>query len=436
MNEPEVRKPQGGEEKKRDPVARFWLSVLRVALVGGLILYILMHLTGGFSEAMKTRLAETSSVELTLALEGTIVRDEILLPEYASGAVGYLYSDGTRVRVGAKVASVYSGYSDARAVGELAEIDRLTDLLAAAEVDGTSSVADGVKADGEIRASLLALANKTRRGEYGGILGETETLLLAMLRRDAILTGEGGAAALIASLSERRASVVSSIAGVSSDVYTGDAGYFYGNTDGYESSFDYNAVESLAPSGYRERLDAGAGTTDAVGKIVRRAGWYFLSVVKKEDALSLSKGSSYAVDFAASGERIVMTLAAKNEENGEVLLVFRTQAMPDGFDFSRTQRASVVYGGVTGYRVPSSALRVVDGNIGVYVRSGGRILFRTADVLYESGAYSYISTDSAPVTLYADDDDETNDTTCIGLMLYDEVIVSGAKDLFHDKHIN
>ena len=131
-----------------------------------------------------------------------------------------------------------------------------------------------------------------------------------------------------------------------------------------------------------------------------------------------------------------MTLVAKIEENGEVLLVFKTQSMPDGFDFARTQRASVVYADVTGYRVQASALRVVDDVVGVYVRSGSTILFRTADVLYESGAYAYVSTESAPATLYAKDGDETNDVPCKGLMLYDEVIVSGAKDLFHDKHIN
>ena len=90
MNEPEVRKPQDGEEKQRDPVARFWLAILRAALVVGLIVYILSHLTGGFSEPMKTLLAETSVEELTLALDGTVVRDEILLPASASGAVSYL----------------------------------------------------------------------------------------------------------------------------------------------------------------------------------------------------------------------------------------------------------------------------------------------------------------------------------------------------------
>ena len=202
------------------------------------------------------------------------------------------------------------------------------------------------------------------------------------------------------------------------------------------SDVGYGENNTPAATDTGNASQAGAQATDAVGKIVLRAGWYFVSAVKKEDALPLSVGSSYAVDFAASDERINMTLVAKNEENGEVLLVFRTQSMPEDFDFSRTQRASVVYGSITGYRVPSGALRVVDGVVGVYVRSGSTILFRTADVLYESGAYAYVSTESAPVTFYADDEDETNDTTCKGLTLYDEVIVSGAKDLFHDKHIN
>ena len=108
MNKPVTYTPQSGEpEKKRDPVARFWLSLLRAALVIGLILYILLHLTGGLSETMKTVQANLYTRELTLPLTGTVVRDETAIPSAATGAVSYFYADGARVRLGAKVATVY-----------------------------------------------------------------------------------------------------------------------------------------------------------------------------------------------------------------------------------------------------------------------------------------------------------------------------------------
>ena len=91
MNKPVTYTPPGGEpEKKRDPVARFWLSLLRAALVIGLILYILLHLFGGLSETMKTVQADLYTRELTLPLTGTVVRDETVIQSPATGAVCYL----------------------------------------------------------------------------------------------------------------------------------------------------------------------------------------------------------------------------------------------------------------------------------------------------------------------------------------------------------
>lgn len=438
MNKPVTYTPPGGEpKKKRDPVARFWLSLLRAALVIGLILYILLHLFGGFSETMKTVQADLYTRELTLPLTGTVVRDEIAIPSPATGAVRYLYADGTRVRLGAKVAAVYSGYADSTAVGSLAGTDRLIDLLAEAEENGGTTVADGVKADAAIRQSLLTLASATRRGSFADATRETETLMLSMLRRDAILGGDGGAAALLTSLKSSRSAAAASIAGTSTDIYAPEAGYFYsGADDGYETRIDYTKIESMTPAAYRAAAAEAPTAGSAVARLVRRAKWYFAAPAAKEDALGFTVGSSYALDFAASDVRIRMTLAAKNEENGEVLLVFVTQEMPADFDFARTQRVSAVYGAVTGYRVPSSALRVVDGQVGVYVRAGSTIRFRTADVLDESGAYVYVDPESAPVTLYGADDDPDNDVVCKGLARYDEVIVSGARDLMPNKHIN
>lgn len=436
MNKPISYTPQSGEpKKKRDPVARFWLALLRAALVLGLIAYILLHLFGGFSEMMKTVPADLHTRELTLSLTGTVVRDEAVLSSSASGAVSYLYADGARVARGAKVAAVYSGYTDTRTVSRLAEADRLLELLSAATAEGTT-VSDGVKADAAIRQSLLRLASVTRQGNFASAAQETETLLLSMLKRSAALGGDDGTA-LLSSLQTARMQTASAVTGTHTDIFAPESGYFYsGAADGYETRIDYAAVERLTPSAYRTATTEAPAVSDAVGKLVRRARWYFVAPADKEAALGFTVGKSYRLDFAASDVRISMTLAAKNEEDGEVLLIFSTQEMPSDFDFSRAQRVTAVYGTVTGYRVPSSALRVVDGHVGVYVRAGGTIRFCTADVLDESGAYVYISPESRAVMLYAEDDDPDNDLLCRGLARYDEVVISGARDLYPDKHIN
>ena len=72
---------------------------------------------------------------------------------------------------------------------------------------------------------------------------------------------------------------------------------------------------------------------------------------------------------------------------------------------------------------------MVDGTVGVYIRSGNTVRFRVADVIYENGADVFVDPDTAGVTLYAGDTDSENDLYCGGLALYDAVIVGGARDL-------
>ena len=133
---------------------------------------------------------------------------------------------------------------------------------------------------------------------------------------------------------------------------------------------------------------------------------------------------------------VAMKLEKKNTAGDETVLVFSAKEMQSGFDFSREQKVTVTTDTVSGYRVPSSALRMVDGTVGVYIRSGNTIKFRVCDVIYESGIYTLVNTNTEGVTLYASDEDEENDIYCKGLMLYDNVIVSGAKELYPDRIVN
>ena len=177
-------------------------------------------------------------------------------------------------------------------------------------------------------------------------------------------------------------------------------------------------------------------SSDAVGKTVSLPKWYFVCELEKDDCVALKQGNKYSLLFGVNEINIDMDLEAKNTVGEETVLVFSTNRMPDEFDFGRNQDVSIISETVSGYRVPSSALRVVDSTVGVYIRSGNTVKFRVAEVIYESGAYSYISTESEGKTLYAADDDVNNDIYCKGLSLYDNVIIGGSKDLSPGRIVN
>lgn len=418
------------ETQKRDPVLRVLLALGRGLLVLGLLLYLLYHLTNGFSAEMRTETVRLSTEEILLESDGTIVRDERQVTADARGVVSYRFADGERVKVGAKIAMLYGGAADSADIARIAEIDRAIDLLTAADIDEETNVSDGAAADRTVAAGMLTLSEQIARGDYGKTAEGADALLTALVRRDTILADGGDAVgARLAALQSERTELAAALL-LSETVYAPEAGYFYAYADGGESAFDLDRVETLTPADYRLKLSAfSAPQASTIGKLVRSPKWYLLMPVTAEEAIGLKVGSSYTVIFSADGQRLSMRLAAKNEGGEEVLLVLTTNQMPADFSFARTQKVALVRDTVEGYRLPASALRVVDGIVGVYIRSGNTVKFRAADVFYESGAYVFVDPETEGVTLYASDTDETNDLYCKGLTLYDAVIVSGAKDL-------
>ncbi|MBQ9428270.1 MAG: hypothetical protein IJU41_01855 [Clostridia bacterium] len=422
-----------GTEEKRSPFLRALGALLKLFLVLALLGYILYHLTGGFSTPVQTLTVSGETVSVTIPLSGSIFRNERVITGAGGAAVGYPSSDGTKVGIGDKIATLYRT-GDRTSLPRILQIDASLDLLAAADVGESASISYGVAARQILKTELLRLSDARARGRIGKLCEEENTLLAAMLRRDVILTGARGVDELTRALQSERASLAAKLSGGSSVVTAPLSGYLYHTADGYEGAVAFADLPSLTPSGYRAAMERRADTADAVCKIVTDPLWYFAGTLKTENAYDLTVGQSYTVAF---GEReIPMKLYAKNEENGEVLLVFGSRLLKNELFRVRSRKVTVCTERVTGYKVPSSALRLLDGVTGVYVRRGSSIEYRVCEVLYEDGGYVWLSPDTEGRTLYADDGDKDNDLYCKGICRYDNVVVAGAVDLSPHKILN
>ena len=427
------------EKNDKQPLfIRGILSVLRVLLILGLFFYVLYHLTNGFSAELVTETVTMHSRQRVIDSSGMIVRLEKPLENTTGGVVSYRYENGTRVSKGAKVANVYGSSDNAAAVARVAKIDETLDFLKEAGVEKELNVSDGIASGKRLAASFADVADMINRGELGAASVKDDELLRDFLVRSAALEGDKSSIINVQSaLESERAKLANSMSGVSSTVTSGVAGYFYDYADGAEDVFDYNNITSLTVQEYKEcEKEVLGSSSNAAGKIVTLPKWYFVCPVTKADGASLEKGKTYEVHFGASNMSVQMKLEAKNTAEDESLLVFSSKEISSDFDFTRSQKVSVIADTISGYRVPSSALRVVDGTVGVYIRSGNTVKFRVCDVIYESGTYSYVNPETEGVTLFSLDTDEENDVYCKGLSLYDNVIVSGAKELYPDRIVN
>ncbi|MBR3423366.1 MAG: hypothetical protein IKG80_02625, partial [Clostridia bacterium] len=69
------------------------------------------------------------------------------------------------------------------------------------------------------------------------------------------------------------------------------------------------------------------------------------------------------------------------------LVVFECEEVKEGFDFTRSQSVTIVTSETTGFKVPVSAVRIVDGVEGVYIIDEIKVGFRRIDVIDESGGF-------------------------------------------------
>ena len=103
-------------------------------------------------------------------------------------------------------------------------------------------------------------------------------------------------------------------------------------------------------------------------------------------------------------------------------MVFSTKIMPEGFDYSRCQTVELPHSQHEGIRINSNALRMKDGQTGVYVVVGTKIIFKTTEVLYNYGSYAVCSIPKNPAYPNRKDIAYSSKTQ---LSLHDSVVVDG-----------
>ena len=111
-------------------------------------------------------------------------------------------------------------------------------------------------------------------------------------------------------------------------------------------------------------------------------------------------------------------------EDDSIVLVFSTGNVPEGFNFLRKQSVEVVQQSYTGYRVPVSAVRIIDGKQGVFVKKGNLAVFKEITALVEIDGYFIV----------AQQDKQNDENYADKLGMYDLIITKG-KNLYENKII-
>lgn len=383
-----------------------YLKILVIALSVMVAVYFLFSILKSPDSTYETYTAVLYEVGDGISTSGFVVRDEKVLTS-TEKIVALTRSEGERVGKGQVVANCYS---DAQAQERQSQIDALEEELEQMEYaySFSSANAESASLDADIVRLMNEVSVYVNRGELDFASGSAEELKSYVLRR---YVTDDSANALWKRITETKDKLSDLYArsGQKQTITVDEAGYFSGTVDGYETVLTPEFVQTATVSqveGLEQAAQSQQG--DEIGKLVRDARWYYVTVVDTESIQSCSKGDIYPVHFAYDFYDDVNMRVARigEDEDGKCVVVLTTDDYMQDAITLRQQSADIVFGYKSGLRVPKEAIHVdEDGVSGVYVLQGAEAEWKPVQIIYDNGESYIVKLDkSSTDNLWPDDE--------------------------------
>ena len=350
---------------------------------------------------------------------GFVVREEELLySQYGTTVLNC--AEGAHVAANDTVAT---GYRSEDAKTRQTRIDELSGQIEQLQYawSAVSSVYDQAALDADIAGDLAQLSRYLALRDMNSVSDLSPELKGLILRRTGSDSDSGSLQARISTLQAELETLEAQSAGDTSAILAGKAGTFSAAVDGYESVLSPERLMEMTVAEF-ESVQPDETDANAIGRLVTSATWYYACVVPASELSGVEEGDRATLTFARDYYQPVTMRVARlgGNEAGSRLLVLSSNRALQNVTLLRQQSAEIVFTSYSGLRVPKSAVRVENGQTGVYILEGTLAKWKPITILHDTGE-SYV------VTL---DTSSTNN-----LWPGDELIIN-AKNLYDGKVVN
>ena len=350
---------------------------------------------------------------------GFVVREEELLySQYGTTVLNC--AEGAHVAANDTVATGYRS-EDARL--RQTRMDELSGQIEQLQYawSAVSSVYDQAALDADIAGDLAQLSRYLALRDMNSVSDLSPELKGLILRRTGSDSDSGSLQARISTLQAELETLEAQSAGDTSAILAGKAGTFSAAVDGYESVLTPERLMEMTVAEF-ESVQPDETDANAIGRLVTSATWYYACVVPASELSGVEEGDRATLTFARDYYQPVTMRVARlgGNEAGSRLLVLSSDRALQNVTLLRQQSAEIVFTSYSGLRVPKSAVRVENGQTGVYILEGTLAKWKPITILHDTGE-SYV------VTL---DTSSTNN-----LWPGDELIIN-AKNLYDGKVVN
>ncbi len=380
------------------------------------------------SEGITVEPAEAITYDDSLYVTGIALRDETFVTSAEKlTSIDYKVSDGDRVSLGDIVAVYSNGNISAGDRLSVEAIDRQIKILNQSLF--STSQYDLKTLDSHTKDSIRNFLDVQDQQNISSSLNASSTVISHFIERDIKASGDKDYyKQILQNCESARNTIMSGNSAQQYTVKSSRAGYFSSRFDGYEA-LKAEDFATITPSALNTLLNKSPENRpqNYVGKLQHFSFWNFLCNVPEGDAERFEIGTSWLIRFdtAAYGiQNVSMTVRnVSSPEDGMVSVVFECSFFNEALYSLRICDAQIILKSYSGFRIKKDSVRISEGQSGVYVLSGAKLVFKPIDVLYRNETSDF-------VVVLPDTEDASRT-----LILNDAVVVGG-KEIYDGKVVN
>ena len=402
-----------------------------------LVMYIGFQMKITASDEEYVEVVDRQTVTVKTELSGYMFMDEegILKGDETQGWICIpMVESGSFVDKGTVVARVYPE-GDEESARKIAQIDKQLKMLEES-MSANQGIISTKEYDKAVTSAYYCVVGSGISGDLFKARFGVESWLLSQSKKNIAISLVQNYNAECRQLREQRQELVTSL-GEGFDVKVTGTGRYYFTSDGYEKSFDISIAQKGNYSEISSLLEGLDSTEKPIGvscgKLLYTTKWYFVTRLENGTAGLFKTGKKYAVEFEENSDKrmtLIYDRTVKSPDGKEAYGVFYCNEMPMDFEAVRFQNVKIVSTTYEGLRIPTSSVRYVDSEVGVYIAKGNKVEFRRVKIIGEY-AGSYIVKPSGD---FAKTEAEYSERGKY-LAEFDTVITSG-KNIYEGKYID
>ena len=212
---------------------------------------------------------------------------------------------------------------------------------------------------------------------------------------------------ILDSLTRQKNELESKLGGTKAVLTAPVSGVFVDKADGLEQTLNFKSTETLTPAAVTEYLSREEYKPEQeiypypVCKVTNNAEWLLAAVCSEQVAAEVKEGKRVTVSFPEEGDKtLVCTVYKKSQpENGKVIMYIMGTQEIYGVLTARKLKINILLDSYTGLRIPSGAVKTVDGKDVVTVKKIGTEIPVEVEVLFKDEDFAIIK-EGGQLSLY------------------------------------